>query len=148
MRRFSLIAAVGFFLFGSAAAAHPGLDAFLSNLNAQAQADLPGFKIGLSAQFGVPLPTVDSIIAEVRLPVDAFLCLQLGQMTRKPLGSVMEVYQRSHGKGWGVIAKELGIKPGSPDFHALQSGDFAFTGEPRGVSPETPKGKGKAKGKE
>jgi hypothetical protein len=57
-------------------------------------------------------------------------------------------YQRSHGKGWGVIAKELGIKRGSPEFHALKRGAFTFTGEPSGASSDKGKGKGKAKGKE
>jgi hypothetical protein len=33
-------------------------------------------------------------------------------------------------KGGGVIAKQLGIRPGSPEFHALKRGDFALTGEP------------------
>jgi hypothetical protein len=101
-----------YYYFGLAAVAHADLDAFLSNLNVQAQADLPGFKAKLSAQFGVPLPTVQTIIAQVRLPGDAFLCLQLGQMARKPPERVEQTYQRSHAKGWGVIAKELGIKPG------------------------------------
>jgi hypothetical protein len=101
-----------YYYFGLAAAAHADLDAFLSNLNVQAQADLPGFKAKLSAQFGVPLPTVETIIAQVRLPGDAFLCFQLGQMARKPPESVVQTYQRSHGKGWGVIAKELGVRPG------------------------------------
>ena len=147
MRRFSLVAAVCLFLFGSAAAAHADLNAFLSGLNVQAQADLPGFKTRLAAQFGVSLPTVESIITQVRLPGDAFLCLQLGQMTRVPLGKVVETYQHSHGKGWGVIAKELGIKPGSSDFHALKRGDFHFTGHPRGMSPGTGNGTVEAKGK-
>lgn len=148
MRGLSLVAAVGLFLFGCAAAADADLGAFLSNLNAQAQADLPGFKTKLSNQFGVPLPAVESIISQVRRPGDAFLVLQLGQMTRQPMGRVVEIYQRSHGRGWGVIAKELGIKPGSAEFHALKRGDFAFTGGPRGANPSTGKGKEKAKGKE
>src|SRR5262249_4823005 len=28
------------------------------------------------------------------------------------------------GKGWGVTAKELGIKPASSEFHALKKGEF------------------------
>src|SRR5512136_251185 len=117
MRRFVLVVVIGLVLFGLTSAAHADLDAFLSNLNVQAQADLPGFKVKLSTQFGVPLPTVETIIAQVRLPGDAFLCLQLGQMARKPPERVVQTYQRSHAKGWGAIAKELGIKPGSPEFH-------------------------------
>jgi hypothetical protein len=113
-----------------------------------AQADLPGFKVQLSTQFGVPLPTVETIIAQVRLPGDAFPCLQLGQMARKPPERVVQTYQRSHGKGWGAIAKELGIKTGSPEFHALKCGDFIVTGEPSGANSNTGKSKGKANGKD
>jgi hypothetical protein len=57
------------------------------------------------------------------------------------------VYKQSKGKGWGVIAKELGIKPGSPEFHALKRGDFAFTGEPGGGGESHGKGKGKGRSK-
>ncbi len=46
----------------------------------------------------------------------------------------------------GVIAKELGIKPGSPEFHALKRGDFVFTGEPGGSAGGV-QGKGKGNGK-
>ena len=88
----SLLAATLGFFFGFAAVAHADLDAFLSNLNVQAQADLLGFKAKLSAQFVVPLPTVETIIAQVRLPGDAFLCLQLGQMARKPPERVVQTY--------------------------------------------------------
>jgi hypothetical protein len=40
-----------------------------------------------------------------------------------------------------VIAKNLGIKPGSKEFHALKKGDFA------GNDSDSGKGKGKGKGK-
>ncbi len=59
-------------------------------------------------------------------------CFQLGYMTRTPYEKVVQVYQGDRGKGWGVIAKSLGIKPGSPEFHALKRGDFVFNGEPDG----------------
>ncbi len=71
---------------------------------------------------------------------------QLGQMSRQPTERVIDVYQSGKGKGWGVIAKELGIKPGSREFHALKRGDFELTGAP-GDTPGKDKGKGKGKGK-
>ncbi len=72
------------------------------------------------------------------------MCFQLGYMASTPYERVVQVYQGNKGKGWGVIAKSLGIKPGSPEFHALKRGDFVFNGEP--MAP-TGKGKGKGKGK-
>jgi hypothetical protein len=53
----------------------------------------------------------------------------------------MKEYQVHKGKGWGVIAKNLGIKPGSKEFHALKKGDLG------GDDVDVGKGKGKRKGK-
>lgn len=128
------------------ATAWADLDSFLGSLNVQAQTDLPGFKARLSAQFGVPIPRIDTIITQVKAPADAFMCLQLGQMSRKAPETVVTTYQSGKGKGWGVIAKELGIKPGSAEFHALKRGDLKFTGEPEREAPGAGKGKGKGKG--
>jgi hypothetical protein len=35
---------------------------------------------------------------------------------------VVDQWQQDHGQGWGVLAKRLGIKPGSPEFHRLKKG--------------------------
>jgi hypothetical protein len=135
-----------FLVSGPAALAHAQLESFLDNLNIQARADINGFSVKLAAQFGVPLPEVQGIIKTVAAPADAFMCLQLGQMTNREPEAVVQTYKSNKGKGWGVIAKELGIKPGSPEFHALKRGDFAFTGEPVGSAGKG-QGKGKGKGK-
>jgi len=104
---------------------------------------MKSFSIKLSTQFGVPLPQVDAIVMHVAAPADAFMVLQLGQMAHKPPEEVLQTYQRRRGKGWGELAKELGIKPGSPEFHALKRGDLSFTGEPDDYGH----GKGNGKGK-
>ena len=133
-------------LFCGSAVAGGGIDGFLSSLNVQARADLNGFAAKVSAQFGVPQAQVQATIGTVRDPADAFMVYQLGQMTSRPPETVVKVYQANRGKGWGVIAKELGIKPGSAEFHALKRGDFALTGQPAG-GPGEGHGKGKGKGK-
>ena len=124
-----------------------GLEDFLANVNVQARVDLPGFSARVSTQFGVPLPQVQAVVQTVREPADAFMVFQLGQFSGKPPERVMDVYSKSKGKGWGVIAKELGIKPGSAEFHALKSGNLSFTGQPSGSDESPGKGKGKGKGK-
>lgn len=126
--------------------AYADLDSFLGSLNVQAEADLPGFKAKLSAQFGVPVPRIDAIITQVKMPADVFMCLQLGQFSQKAPEVVVTSYQANRGKGWGVIAKELGIKPGSAEFHALKRGDLRFTGQPEQGNPSPGKGKGRGKG--
>src|SRR3546814_19499812 len=39
-----------------------------------------------------------------------------------PCIDVVHEYDRHPGQGWGVVAKRLGIKPGSAAFHALKRG--------------------------
>lgn len=124
-----------------------GLEDFLANINIQAQADLPGFSARVSTQFGVPYAQVQTVVQTVREPADAFMVFQLGQFSGRQPEKVMDVYSRSKGKGWGVIAKELGIKPGSAEFHALKRGDLHFTGTPAGGGDSPGKGKGKGRGK-
>jgi hypothetical protein len=136
--------ALTFLIFGLATFAHAELESFLNSLNIQARADIGDFSSRMSIQFGVPLPRVRAIIETVEAPADAFMCLQLGQMSGKSPEMVVQTYKSNKGKGWGVIAKELGIKPGSPEFHALKRGDFALTGE-SGEGIE--KGHGKSRGK-
>lgn len=141
---------IAVFLFilitGLSTFAHAELDSFLAALNVQAADDPQGYNTRLSNQFGIPLSQVHSIVRTVGSPADAFMVLQLGHMTGRPFETVYPAYKSNRGKGWGVIAKELGIKPGSAEFHALKRGDFAFTGEPEGKGYG--KGKGKGKGKE
>jgi len=134
-------------LLSPLAAIAGGLDVFLSDVNIEARADLPGFSVKLSTQFGVPVPQVQTIVQVVHEPADAFMVLQLGQMSGKTPERVLAVYDSNKGRGWGVIAKQLGIKPGSPEFHALKSGNLSFTGQPSDIPGSHGKGKGKGKGK-
>lgn len=124
------------------AKAGDGLDAFLSRVNIQARADMNGFAVKVGAQFGVPEAQVRVVLGKVKEPADAFMVFQLGQMARQPTDSVMRVYQSGKGRGWGALAKELGIKPGSAEFHALKNGDLHF-----GAAHDEPAGPGKGKGR-
>ncbi len=144
MRRF-ILSLTALLVFCGSAAAGGGLDGFLSDLNIQARADMNGFAARVSAQFGVPEVQVRAVIGTVSAPADAFMVFQLGEMAHRPPDSVLRVYKANRGRGWGVIAKSLGIKPGSPEFHALKRGDFVLTGEP-GAGPGKGHGKGKGKG--
>ena len=137
---FLFVISLSLFIF-SPVLASSDLDSFIKSLNVQAQADLGAFKVRLSTQFGVPVPKVDAIMASVRTPGDAYMCLRVGQVVSKPPEVVVKEYQAHKGKGWGVIAKNLGIKPGSKEFHALKKGDFD------GNDSDSGKGKGRSKGK-
>lgn len=142
MFRFAL-AFASLLLLVAPAVATASLESFLSSVNVQARADLPGFSMKVAAQFGVPVPQVEAVLGVVAAPADAFMVFQLGQFAHRPPDTVLQTYQSRRGKGWGVIAKELGIKPGSREFHALKNGNLVFDGVP---AESRSKGKGKGKG--
>jgi len=143
MKRFMLFALL-LSLVSPLTAFAGGLENFLANVNVQARVDLPGFSAKISNQFGVPQVQVQAVLRTVHEPADAFMVFQLGQMTGRAPEQVMEVYSSS--KGWGAMAQELGIKPGSAEFHALKNGDLSFTGKPSGSNATSGPGKGKGKG--
>ncbi len=112
--------------------ARADVNSFIQKLNVQAKADIGKYTVQVAAQFGVPKEQVTALIKKVDSPADAFMVLQLGKMSKKDNDTVVRTYQGNKTKGWGAIAHELGIKPGSPEFHALKRGDFALTGQPEG----------------
>ena len=134
-------------ILGFSTLAQAGLDDFIHKVNEQAKEDINRFNAKLSSQFGIPVPRVEDILKQVPSPADAFMVLQLGEMSRNQPEAVLQTYKAGRDKGWGAIAKELGIKPGSREFHALKAGDLSFTGRPSGGVQQHGKGKGKGKGR-
>lgn len=131
---------------GFAAGARADLDGFLRNVNVQARTDMHGFGLRVAAQFGVPEAQVQAVITRVDSPADVFMVFQIGRWTGRPPGEVVGVYHTSKGRGWGAIARQLGIRPGSAEFHALRRGDIVFTGQPgAGSGRSAAKGKGRGK---
>ncbi len=121
------------------------LDVFISNMNAEARVDLGAFKARVATTFGVPMVQVEAVIGDVRTPGDAYMVFRAGQVAGRPHGVVLEEYRSNRGKGWGAIAKNLGIKPGSAEFHALKKG-WADGGSGNGKGNKGKGGK-KEKGK-
>jgi len=104
------------------AATAGGLGSFLDNVEVRASADLGSFKADLSLTFGVSGRKIDGMFEVMSKPSDVYMCLRVGEVANQSIDRVVEEYKRHRGQGWGVIAKNLGIKPGSDEFHALKSG--------------------------
>lgn len=96
------------------------LDASLKIVNNDANKDLTFFKANLAKTFNVGLPKVETCFKVGMNAGDAFMAFQISNITKRPIEDVISVYKTSKSKGWGVMAKELGIKPGSAEFHALK----------------------------
>lgn len=118
---------------------------WLKELNITAVNDLSGFKARLAARFQIGEAQVSTVISNVAQPADAYMVLRLGEMSGRPTDDVIKTYQSSKDKGWGVLAKSMGINPGSKEFHALKrNGDLYSAETKNGKNSE----KGKSQGKE
>ena len=118
---------------------------WIRDFSIQAEADPSGFRARLGARFQVGDIEIKTVLGNVEKPADAYMLLRLGEMSNQPIDHVIEKYKAEKGKGWGVLAKSLGIKPGSRDFHALKQGQDLYDDKDRGKSKVKGKGKGMAR---
>lgn len=100
----------------------PALETELRTINEEAKNDLSAFKDGVSADFSISAPKLDELLNMLQ-PAEVVLALRIADVVNIPVDRVAESYQVNKDKGWGYIAKEPGIKPGSPEFHALKGKD-------------------------
>lgn len=87
------------------------------------------------------------MLSNVERPADAYMVFRLGEMSSRPPDYVLGQYKSGKAKGWGVLAKSLGIKPGSKEFHALKRGSDLYDDNTKSKGKGKGKGKGKSKGK-
>lgn len=73
--------------------------------------------------YGAPRDLVTELLVTRRwAPGDVYYACAIAQALGRPCRYVVDEWDRNHGKGWGAVAKELGIKPGSAEFHRLKRG--------------------------
>ena len=112
------------------------------DLNIKAEADRDGFRAQLSTRFHIGDAQVKVVLGNVDSPADAYMVLRLGEMSSKPYDYVLNKYRTEKNRGWGVMAKSLGIKPGSKEFHALKEGSDIHQSSVKGKGNKKKKGKG------
>ena len=96
---------------------------YIKGLSIEAQADPDGFRARLGARFQIGKAQINTVVSNVGGDyADAYMVLRLSEMSKHRVDYVVDRYRRNKGKGWGVLAKELGIKPGSAEFHELKRG--------------------------
>lgn len=122
---------------------------WIEDLSVEAEADPSGFRGRLAARFKIGDAQVRAVISNVEKPADAYVVLRLGEMLGRPTEYVIPEYNSNRGKGWGALARSLGIKPGSREFHALKRGHDLYdgSGKDKGKGQSRGKGRGKGKGK-
>ncbi|MEZ0470547.1 hypothetical protein [Luteimonas salinilitoris] len=77
----------------------------------------------MTGYYGAPRPLVVELLDERRwAPGDVYYACAIAHALGMPCMDVVREYDRDPGQGWGAVAKRMGIKPGSPAFHALKRG--------------------------
>lgn len=115
--------AIGFGLGDSA------LETSLNEIGVSAKVNMAGFQAEVSLTWGQPVASVQLALSQGLQPAEVYLAAALANISGKPLATVVELYKKDKAKGWGALAKELGIKPGSKEFQALKDKSTASSGK-------------------
>ena len=117
------------------------LDNDLNKINADARLDFGTFKTNLALSYNISDIKIDYLSVSVKMePAEVYLALELSKLSGRSIDQVVEIYEVNRNKGWGIIAKELGIKPGSPEFHKLKENT-----KNKGAKVKSKNNKGKSK---
>ena len=96
-------------------------DSTLEKISVQANEDPDGYFSRLSTRHNIPEHEIRQASERFGLAMpDIFMATALAKATHRPVLTVAEKYNKNPGKGWGVVAKDFGIKPGSSEFHQLK----------------------------
>ncbi|HWP68081.1 MAG TPA: hypothetical protein VN437_02185, partial [Rectinemataceae bacterium] len=137
MRRlvFPMVFLLFFLLFGAGAQSisfglgDAALETSLNDIGASAKVDMGGFQAEISLSWGQLAASVQLALGQGLQPAEVYLAAALANISGKPLTTVVELYKKDKAKGWGALAKDLGIKPGSKEFKALKDKSTASSGK-------------------
>ena len=124
--KFRSLSVVVLFIVLSAGVVHASVDNYVSDLNIYASKKFGDFRAEISARYGISSTHFEKLLRKVDSPGDLAVSLWVGYKAQKSIDEVIRQYRIRRGQGWGVIAKESGIKPGSKDFKALKSGELGW----------------------
>lgn len=122
----------------------------LNKINARAKVDFGKFKVEMAGTYNIGEKKIDHMYAKMSMePAEIYMALEIGKLSHREIDEVLDVYKIHKNKGWGFIAKQMGIKPGSDEFHQLKNSTNSYNPEnqEKGKNKYKNKGKGKDKSK-
>lgn len=132
-------------VYGQSGTGDKELDSQLVSLDTEAKVSFSSFKVELSNTYAIPAPKIDYLKVEIGMSGgDIYMALEIARIKNISVDIVVNSYKKHKGQGWGVIAKDLGIKPGSAEFHQLK-GNAKVKGKSGSKGNGNPS-KGKKKG--
>lgn len=99
------------------------VDTRLGEINDYGRRYRDPFVSEMTGYYGAPRSLVlDLLDRRGWAPGDVYFACAIARYLGIPCLDVVQRYERNPGQGWGNLAKQMGIKPGSPAFHALKNG--------------------------
>ena len=99
------------------------VDTWLGDMNRYGARYRDPFVDEMVRYHGAPRDLVtDLLVSRHWAPGDIYFACSLASILGRPCRYVADIWERDHDQGWGAVAKSLGIKPGSPEFHRLKKG--------------------------
>ena len=116
---------ISFFLYGQETVkvtfdtGDKDINTHLFEVNAYAISNMDLFRKDLNEKFGATKEDLDRyLVKERKQPADVYYGYNLSRSTGKSFPTIMKMYTDK--KGWGSIAKDLGIGRVADQFHALK----------------------------
>ncbi|MDE1208344.1 hypothetical protein [Tenacibaculum larymnensis] len=120
------------------------LDSDLNIINTDANLNFGAFKTRLSISYNVSEGKIKYMGGSLGMKAgEIYLALEISKLSRRSIDDMITIYRTHKNKGWGYIAKQAGIKPGSAEFHQLKNN----ANSKKNKSKRKNKGKGKNKGR-
>ena len=98
------------------------VDVWLGDMNRYGSRYRDPFIDEMVRYHGAPRSLVEDLLRRRWAPGDVYFACALAKLVGRPCRYVVDIWERDHGQGWGAIAKRMGIKPGSAEFHRLKKG--------------------------
>lgn len=99
------------------------VDTTLDDINRYASRYRGPFIDEMTRYYDAPRDLVSDLLGKRGwAPGDVYYACALAQVVGQPCRNVVQAWERDHAQGWGVIARRMGVKPGSAEFHRLKRG--------------------------
>ncbi|MDR7135336.1 hypothetical protein J2X06_002545 [Lysobacter niastensis] len=99
------------------------VDTWLGDMNRYGSRYRDPFVDEMVRYYGAPRDLVtDLLVTRHWAPGDVYYACALASVIGRPCRYVVDTWERDHDQGWGNVARNLGIKPGSAEFHRLKKG--------------------------
>ncbi|MFM8912809.1 MAG: hypothetical protein ACKOE6_07840 [Flammeovirgaceae bacterium] len=112
------------------------LNQSITTIITKAKTQFSEFKTFITQNYGVGRDKYDMWQNSIGMNLgDIYLAVEIAKVSRKSQDDVIASFKKNKAQGWGAIAKEFGVQPGSDAFEVLKGHAYQkANGKPRPVA--------------